>query len=222
MPTTDSTPSVRPTLPPMPPRIARLPRCPKRLIPVPWFVAWLPTGEPEFRMADPEKFVLAVRDRRCWVCGEPLGRNMTFTLGCMCGINRNSAEPPCHLDCAEYSVKACPFLTKPHMTRREDDFTEAVGVDPPGEFIKRNPGVTLLWTTRTYRPFRDRGGYLIEIGDPEHLSFWREGRRASRREVLDSVGSGLPLLEAEAAKQPGAEEVLGNMVRRFLKLVPAE
>ena len=34
-------------------------------------------------------------------------------------MNRTSAEPPSHRDCAEFAVKACPFLTQRELTRRK-------------------------------------------------------------------------------------------------------
>src|SRR6266478_9619881 len=70
----------------------------ERGYPVPWFVAWV-DGKPEFRASSREKFRDAVKKRLCWVCGEQLGVYMVFVAGCMCGINRTTSEPPCHLVC---------------------------------------------------------------------------------------------------------------------------
>jgi hypothetical protein len=66
---------------------------------VPWFVAWF-DGKPEFRAMDGLKWIRAVREHLCWVCGGRLGVWQTFVLGPMCGINRTTVEPPCHLECA--------------------------------------------------------------------------------------------------------------------------
>ena len=93
---------------------------------VPWFVDWL-DGKPEFRAMDRSKFVRAIRERLCWVCGEKLGVYLTFVAGPMCGINRTSGEPPCHADCALWSALNCPFLSNPRMVRREDDLTPKMG-----------------------------------------------------------------------------------------------
>lgn len=176
--------------------------------PVPWFVAWLNESEPEFRAMDPQKFKRAVRDRLCWVCGGHLGRWVTFVIGPMCGINRTSSEPPSHLDCARYSARNCPFLSKPQMNRRENDLPEDVH-DPGGFAIKRNPGATLLWTTQKYTLFGDgKGGVLIDIGEPESMEWYFHGRVATRAEVEHSVETGLPTLAEMAAKEPGATEDL--------------
>jgi hypothetical protein len=170
--------------------------------PVPWFVAWI-DGKPDFRIADGEKRVRALRRDLCWLCGQTLGRHKAFVLGPMCAINRTTVEPPCHRECAEYSIKACPFLTKPRMRRNDVDRpTEAV--EPGGVMIMRNPGCTLLWMTRTYRIFHADGGDLIKIGEPNEIVAYAEGRLATRDELNASITSGLPLL-AEAAAHDGPE-----------------
>src|SRR5215831_3288717 len=91
--------------------------------PVPWFVAWH-DGVPDFRIADTAKWRRAVRERRCWVCGDRLGRYLAFVIGPMCGINRTTTEPPLHRECAEWSVMNCPFLVRPHAKRRENGITD--------------------------------------------------------------------------------------------------
>jgi hypothetical protein len=103
----------------IPDRIRNLP-VDERGYPVPWFVDWI-DGKPEFRAMDGRKFDRCINEKLCWVCGERLKKHVAFVIGPMCTITRTSAEPPSHLDCAEWSVKACPFLSKPQMKRREDD-----------------------------------------------------------------------------------------------------
>ena len=106
-----------------------------------------------------------------------------FTIGPMCAINRISSEPPEDRDRAEWSVKGCPFLSKPQMKRRVDDFIEKGQRrhSPAGnDAIERNPGVTMIWTTLSFSIIRDPNGKpLFQIGEPEHIPFWREGRRAA-------------------------------------------
>jgi hypothetical protein len=168
---------------------------------------------------DGAKWALAVRERRCWVCGDPLGAYMTFVVGPMCGINRTSAEPPSHLDCAIWSARNCPFLTRPHMVRREDEaINNAALVErAPGHALTRNPGVTLLWTTRTYKVFdAGNGKPLINMGEPTNVEFYAEGRRATHAEVDASVAGGLPAL-LEMAQEQDAREGCGAVdhLRRF-------
>jgi hypothetical protein len=63
-----------------PPSIAALPTDPVRKVPVPWFVAWI-DGKPEFRVADSSKLRIAIRDRKCWVCGQRLDNRATYVIG---------------------------------------------------------------------------------------------------------------------------------------------
>jgi hypothetical protein len=166
---------------------------------------------------DSDKWSLAIRERRCWVCGDALGKYLTFVLGSMCGVNRTTQEPPCHLDCAEWSARNCPFLSRPNMVRREVDQTNphlaALNMNPAGNAIDRNPGVTLLWTTRTYCVFQVDGsipgsnpGQLIRIGDPVAIRAYRDGRVATRAEIEESTNSGLPKL-LEVAEWQGDDAI---------------
>jgi hypothetical protein len=123
-----------------------------RGFPVPWFVdrkAPLHNGNPDFRIMDGDRFKLALRERRCWVCGLPIRDDVfAFVAGPMCGINRTSAEPPCHVACARWSARACPFLSFPKRTR---DSTGLPGdASMAGLGITRNPGVAMLWLCSTY------------------------------------------------------------------------
>jgi hypothetical protein len=195
----------------------------ERGYPVPFFVAWI-DDKPDFRVMDPEKWQRAVKDRLCWVCGKRLGSYMVFVLGPMCGITRTSAEPPCHLECARWSAINCPFLARPHMVRREHEQLLAQGAVISGESIERNPGVSALWICHDYKLFRPNGGgMLIEVGDPEEVQWFAEGRIARREEVIESIRTGLPALEAEAEKEKakGAVEDLRRRVRAFQRWVPA-
>lgn len=187
---------LRPGLPPPPPEVAALP-VGRNGYPVPWFVAWI-GGEPEFRAADPRKLAAAVKYRRCWVCGGPLGAEGVFVVGPMCTVNRVSAEPCSHPACAGYSVRACPFLAKPHMVRRPDADGTMPGVDPGGVMLQHNPGVSALWWTTGAKLFGTPSGPLFDIGQPARVEWYTEGRPATRAEVEAAFAAGLPALEKMA------------------------
>lgn len=204
----------------MPPSIAALPRD-ERGYPVPWFVAWI-DGKPEFRVADGKKFGAAVRQKRCWVCGEPLNPTQhVFVIGPMCCINRTTSEPPCHAECAEFSAINCPFLSMPHAARREANIPE--GTTVAGEPIRRNPGVTCLWYCKGYEMFNDgRGGILFELPGPAKVRWYREGRDALRAEIMESINSGIPILEKLATEDgPEAIAELKRYITRGIKFVPS-
>ncbi len=208
---------LRADLPPLPGRIACLP-VDKRGYPVPWFVAWV-DGEPEFRAADGAKLTRAIRDKLCWVCGQPLGQYLAFIIGPMCAVNRISAEPPSHRECAEFSLRACPFLSKPQMDRRENDLPENTRC--AGFMIRRNPGAMLLWITRDYRIVGDgNGGVLFRLPSPMELVPYSSGRRATLEELQEAFDSGLPILENTAREDgPRAMAALDQMVHAARKLL---
>jgi hypothetical protein len=204
----------------MPDRIKALPVS-SAGFPVPWFVSW-ESGEPDFRVIKRNALRDAVYRGRCWICGGPLGRTFAMTIGPMCAINRTISEPPSHRDCAVFSAIACPFLSNPRMRRNAVDLPEE-RVLPPGEGIARNPGACAVWITRSFQPFKARGGVLFNLGEPLEVLWFAEGRAATRDEVMASIRSGLPLLEAAAALEgPDALADLAAMTDDAMRLLPPE
>jgi hypothetical protein len=194
-------PTLRPELGTLPPRIRLLP-IDARGYPVPWFVEWF-NGAPDFRIADAQKFARAIRERLCWVCGERLGVHVAFVIGPMCAVNRTSSEPPSHVECAMWSAQNCPFLSRPHMVRREGGLPGEVIVGDAS--IMRNPAAAGVWVTRSFELFKAPGAaatnYLIEMGMPERVAWFAEGRAATRAEVRASIDSGMPLLDAQCERE---------------------
>ena len=202
---------------PIPDRMRHLPIS-EEGSPIPFFVPYY-DGRPEFRGFDPDKLRVCVQHKRCWLCGQPLGRFMVFTIGPMCAVNRVSAEPPSHYTCASYATKACPFLAQPRMRRNEKDLPEHL--EPAGIMLRRNPGVTLLWVTRHYKPFKADGGVLFHVGEPYRVEFYAEGRAATHDEIMASIDSGMPTLRAMAERDGGdAIPELEKMYAKAMELVP--
>lgn len=150
-----------------------------------------------------------------------MGSYLAFPIGPMCALNRTIAEPPSHRECAEWAIKACPFLSQRQDDRRLSGLPDGLG-EQPGIAIKRQPGAIALWITRSYSLFRDpSGGTLFEIGKPIEVLWFREGRQATRQEVLDSIDSGLPILRELAEKQgPEAVKMLDQMQLNLEPLLP--
>jgi hypothetical protein len=205
-----------------------------RGFPVPWFVQWFDDngepceygyGTPDFRVFDGRKFGKAINQRRCWVCGEVLGRHRVFVIGPMCVVNRVTSEPANHRECAEWSAQACPFLSKPRMRRNDKDLPEE-GKSPAGFHLDRNPGVVCLYQTdyaKPFRPQRGEKGVLFRLGDPVRVDWYAEGRTATRAEIEESISTGFPALE-RMAQLDGREAVaeLYAMRDKAMKLLPQE
>src|SRR4029450_421658 len=108
--------------------------------------------------------------------------------------------------CAEYAAQACPFLSRPHMHRREAGMPGEV-LPAAGIGIMRNPGCVCLWVTRTHTvelltDVHGPGnpGYLFHPGEPDYVAWYCEGRIATRDEAFHSLETGLPLLTEMAHK----------------------
>jgi hypothetical protein len=190
----------RGSVPELPVFMRDLPTDPRGFV-VPWFTPWdSREGRWRFDAASYERIPMALRQRLCWICGKELFRNLAFTIGPMCAVNRITCEPPSHCACASYAVRVCPFLSRPRMRRvpKSED-----AVSPAGKLIPRNPGVVLVWVTRSYAPFRVGNGLLIRVGKPVRVEAWSEGREATEAELVESIRTGLPALLDEA---PGDED----------------
>lgn len=222
---------------PIPERMRRLPIDERGWL-VPWFVAVI-DGKPDHRVMDGAKWREAVKFRRCWQCGEPLGARGAFVLGPMCAVNRTNGEPPNHYECARFAVTACPHLSRPRAVRRGDPLAEYEHVaeagfkGAAGYGFSRNPGAIGIWVTRTWSVFKvpprpgAGPGYLVQIGEPERVEWYSEGRPATRAEVEASIEGGLPLLMAKAQEQDreepgaGAVKLLRRMVEQAGPWLPA-
>lgn len=184
---------------PVPRRMARLPRDRHQRV-VPWFVGYV-DGQPDHRVIREQGRTEAVRLNICFLCGQGLGAYKSFAIGPMCTVNRVTAEPAQHRDCATYAVRACPFLTTPGMRRRPNLPVNTVA--PDGEMHPRNPGVCVIWTTRRWA--RKPGYQLFDLGEPTEVTWWREGRPATYSEALDALVSGMEILGEAAAKDHDPE-----------------
>jgi hypothetical protein len=202
---------------PMPDRFKKLPISDKGF-PIPYFVGSI-DGVPDFRVVHPGRIADCHNRRRCWLCGEPLGVRLAFVIGPMCSINRVSSEPPSHRECAEYAVRACPFLSKPRMVRNEKDMPD--GSTVAGIACMHNPGATLIWMTKSYKLMRVENGVLFQIGEPLELFWFKEGRKATRAEIDAAIAKGLPLLRKMAESENAMPELKGQ-IARMMKLLPAE
>ena len=194
---------LRKDLPELPRRMRGLP-VDARGYPVPWFVEWI-DGIPDFRIVKRDAVTDAIRFKKCWICGDRMGRFGAFVIGPMCTVNRLSSEPPSHRECAEFAAKACPFLVRPGAKRREANMTRQKK-EAPGNMLLHNPGVAAVWISDRWKPFRVEDGILFDVGQPTEIHWYREGRAATTREILAGIDSGLPAL-MELAEKEGKRSV---------------
>lgn len=218
----DSIPVPRPDTPipaDLTQRVMRLPRD-KRGYPIPWFVSQGPDGKPDFINVRNGKRDEARRKQVCWVCGDRLGTFRAFVVGPTNTITRVSAEPPGHLECMTAAATICPFLVNPRMTR-VPAHPDAV---TPGEQDDRNPGVTVVYTTRKVGTKQLKRGFLFTLGPPESVVWWRERRPATLMEVCSSIAEVMPHLSARAEQEgtPAMQDLLQNLQKIMPFFPPAD
>lgn len=219
--------ALRAGLPDLPARMRALP-IDARGYPTPWFVAEREDGERDFRMADGAKRRRAVKHDLCWVCGQEqasrrrMDRARLFVIGPMCAVNRVTSEPAVHEECAQFSVRACPFMLHPQAKYRDANMPPEHRA-APGIPLDRNPGVMALYSCESHKPFCVFDGWLIRLGEPLEIRWICQGRAATRDEVVASIDGGMPHLRAVAEQDGGRAplELDYAYQRLMLEWVPA-
>jgi hypothetical protein len=169
-----------------------------RGFPVPWFVTRkTDAGLWDFQVVEATRKDEAIRHRKCWVTGEPLGRAVAFVIGPMCIINRVSSDPPIIPEVAEWSARICPFLSRPLAKRPHFDGNQ---MDTPGLMVADNPGLCAVWVTRGYA--YGRTGLFRLLDDPVRVSWWRNGREVTGTEEAQAIYEA----RAEKLRQMAADE----------------
>lgn len=202
----------------VPERIAALPRD-EHDRPVPWFVARV-DGRPDFRIIDAKKIPLAVGERRCWICGQPIDPTdrYAFVVGPVSLFSRCTSEPPAERRCALYALRECPFLSTPGRGRRPEGM-------PPGAWmagapVYENPGVVLLWLCDTYRVEGDgAGGIVIRLPVPASIVAYCEGQPAYRNQLDDAFAAAAGYARAELTGTGIAEDVIDTIVASTRRLL---
>ncbi len=180
---------------PMPNTMRRRP-IDERGYPVPWFTAVV-NGKYDLRVADARKIPKALHQRICWICGQRMGLVATFVVGPMAVMNSVTSEPPSHPDCAEWASRVCPFINQSMRFRNRHEYPEGTR-KPAGISMEHQPGIMALWTTNTYSPFRVQNGTLIKVGVPKEVIWVKEGRHATRAEVVEAVDAAHKQMLSEA------------------------
>lgn len=163
---------------PVPDRIRALPTD-RRGYPVPFFVRRVEGQEPDFRVMDQEAAGRALKRNLCWVCGQPMGRNVSFVGGPKSELTCSFADLPSHLECARFSAQACPFMVNPAARMRQGGLPEGVGLLPNQEAA--NPGITAVVVTRKWG--MSPSGMALVVHAKEAVEWFCRGRPATDDEI---------------------------------------
>jgi hypothetical protein len=171
----------------LPEAVRALPRDP-RGYPVPWFVATLPDGTRDLRVADGKKRITGWKRGLCWVCGGKLGKEMCFIGGPYSVINRVFADWAMHKDCGVAAVRICPFINGTMKRRRQNDMPD--GAEALEGARPEAPEYAGLYVTVGEVRLGPQGHFLAP--PPRYVWWYRAGER-----VPESAVAGL--LEATRA-----------------------
>lgn len=209
--------SLRKGLPPLPDFMKGLPIDP-RGYPTPWFVATLPDGTRDFRLADGMKRMQAVQMKRCWICGGVLGAHLAFVMGPANVITRSTSEPASHRSCADFAVAACPFMVLPKAKYRSANLPEESHRPEEENLLTDNTGVSAVIITRSFEiTNKTSGDWMISVGEPEAILWSREGRSATRAEAVDALDRRMSYLRKIALKDTETSKKL--LERRFFDVI---
>jgi hypothetical protein len=213
--------NLRKSLPPLPERMQDLPISASGY-PIPYFVKWF-DGVPDFRILDPEKIIDCVENRKCWCCGKDMD-TIAFVAGPGMVINFSSAEPPSHPECAEFAVKACPFMRYPKAQRRETDMPEASTDYAPGALLVDNPGVSVVFHTTGYQIIQaDESGFALQAFPPSKVDWYSEGKLMTREEARKALHKRVrDMKEALSPLSKGENHTIDLMALRGLRYLPQE
>ncbi len=147
---------------------------------------------------------LALRDSRCPICGERLGRWRWLVGGPRSAFDPHGCyfDLPGHRDCVEYALQVCPYLAIPKYLRHTDAVAHPEKLPPEMRIlldetiIPERPEV-MVAVCATKIALLDRGGlqpYLKPVQPFDDWTYWRHGKRIDETQALPylraSLGAG--------------------------------
>src|SRR6185295_806737 len=135
---------------PIPARLRDLPLDP-RGFPITFTTTVDADGKPDFRVPDAQKWAVMCYEHLCAVCGQRLDYWIFFVGGEELFADRLFFEGPMHRECAEYSIKVCPFMALEKFKRTDREFTGDAAMLNEIDFQQARPARFGLGRTRGYK-----------------------------------------------------------------------
>ena len=184
----------------MPERVARLPQD-SRGYPIPWNVLKAGDGTPFFIVNDDRKAFRALRENRCPICGEHLGRWRWLVGGPLSAFDPNGYyfDLPGHRDCIEYALQVCPYLAIPKYLRHTDAIAHAEKLPPECRvlldetIIPERPEVMVAVCAAKIE-LADRGPlqpYLKPVQPFTDWTYWRHGKQINEAQAMPYLRAAL-------------------------------
>jgi hypothetical protein len=84
--------------------------------------------------------------------------------------------------------------------------------------LMHNPGVSVLWTTTEFHGVRFNNDLVFRMGEPLAMSWWAEGRAATREEVDAAIARGLPGLLEQADDDQDRADIHKSVAKLHARL----
>lgn len=104
---------------PIPQLMSHLPIEPRSGLPLPFFAASPEKGGAA--VATMNAVMACCHKKVCWICGKKLLPFCCFISGPIGLSNQVATDGPCHPACAEYAVRACPYMAIPGFKATASD-----------------------------------------------------------------------------------------------------
>jgi hypothetical protein len=164
---------------------------------IPWFVAQVDGRRDDLRVADGAKRVLGYRQKRCWLCGKPLDNPFAFVGGPLSVANRVFSDWACHVECAVFACRTCPFLNGTMSRRSARPFPEAAEAELqalPG-FHPERPEYAAVYVTSRDVELLPEG--LFRAGPPRWTWWFKMGLRVPEQQALPALAAARDYIQNE-------------------------
>lgn len=158
-----------------PPAVAALPKD-ARGYPIPVFAKIMPDGTPDFTVLNERGWFDNVIKKRCAICGTKMSGLFALVGGPGSMESRIFVDGPMHKDCAEYALKACPFLAAPKFQyMRTHPEVKGVKITVNPEMSTERPEKFGLGITSGYVLQRHGQGVVVSAARWVSKTWWKNG-----------------------------------------------
>jgi hypothetical protein len=170
----------------LPERLRRLPIDPRRALPIPFTTPILPDGTGQWGITSTELVgERCWRDKLCGVCGDPLPFWIAFVGGPGSADRWRGAytDPWMHEQCAEASIKICPYIARPKVPRVSDTLQLPLAIpdgEVPGKARGDDSWVMVICRRDLVESHVERSRATGSLGDP--IRVFMPGSGNPRRE----------------------------------------
>jgi hypothetical protein len=144
----------KPAMPPdlqIPDTLAARPWDERRRVPIPPVSVHDRDGDQivDFTTVNGPTAVALASERRCSLCGEPMGYWVAFVGGPASHSQRRYLDPPGHPECMRAAIRLCPFIVLRRHRRAPGQRHPAPMAEPAG-FAYNQPDTWTLGITRSF------------------------------------------------------------------------